>query len=310
MEQIIRCLHSPEWEYDLEAGEPGSQPLKEFKLSWEEFIDHVIKEWKTLNLVSALLLTAILTLFQIEVSNEPVTHTCGLLSLVCALMSLIFGCMYIIRFSTMRPMSKAARWAQAAQASQTNPIWNVWIFLAIPAVFLAWSLIFFIATILAYTWTSDPIVPPEYLTAPSSWISRSFVSAVVGLGVLAFCGVIMTFKSYSDEGTVTPAPFGSPLVNVASPRSSNEQGRAPVAGGVGGTPASASGTITGTGGTGGTGTGNAAGMGTPSRTGFALGEERTLGLGLTGVVRGNGHGPGPGNGNGNSNGGVGVGKLT
>ncbi|KZT51812.1 hypothetical protein CALCODRAFT_503052 [Calocera cornea HHB12733] len=229
MKRIVRCMHSPEWEFDLEIGEGGvmSQPLREFKLSWEEFNDHVIKEWKTLNLVSALLLTAILTLFQIEVSNEPVTHTCGLLSLVCALLSLLFGCMYIVRFSTMRTMSKAARWAEAAQESQTNPIWNVWIFLALPSVFLAWSLIFFIATILAYTWTSDPTVPPEYLAAPRSWISRAFVSSVVVLGMLALCGVVSTFKSYSDEAGSVPEAFGSPLINVhgISPRSSSEQGR-------------------------------------------------------------------------------------
>ncbi|KZO93793.1 hypothetical protein CALVIDRAFT_600508 [Calocera viscosa TUFC12733] len=239
MERIIRCMHSPEWEFDLEIGEGGatSQPLREFKDSWEDFVDHVIKEWKTLNLVSALLLTAILTLFQIDVSNEPVTHTCGLLSLVCALLSLIFGCMYIVRFSTMRTMNKAARWAQAAQASQTNPVWNVWIFLAFPSVWLAWSLVFFVASILAYTWTSDPIVPPEYLRSPGSWVSRAFISFVVLLGLLGLCGVISTFRSYSDETSPVPEAFGSPLINVhGSPRSSGEGAR-PGAG-------SASGTVT------------------------------------------------------------------
>ncbi len=35
-----------------------------------------------------------------------------MLSLISALMSLIFGCVYILRFSTMRTMRKAAKWAE------------------------------------------------------------------------------------------------------------------------------------------------------------------------------------------------------
>jgi hypothetical protein len=34
-----------------------SPALARFKLSWEEFIDSLLKEWKTFNLVSALLLS-------------------------------------------------------------------------------------------------------------------------------------------------------------------------------------------------------------------------------------------------------------
>lgn len=56
--------------------------------------------------------SAILTIFQIEGSNQPVTRTTALISLVCALMSLIFGCIYILRFATMRSMKKACRWAE------------------------------------------------------------------------------------------------------------------------------------------------------------------------------------------------------
>lgn len=34
-----------------------SPALSRFKVSWEDFIDSVIREWKTLNVVSALLLS-------------------------------------------------------------------------------------------------------------------------------------------------------------------------------------------------------------------------------------------------------------
>lgn len=58
-------------------------------------------------------LRAILTMFQIpSAASDPVTRTAALLSLVCALMSLSYGCMYIFRFGTMRTMYKASRWAE------------------------------------------------------------------------------------------------------------------------------------------------------------------------------------------------------
>lgn len=57
--------------------------------------------------------SAILTMFQIpSAATDPVTRTAALLSLICALMSLSYGCMYIVRFGTMRSMYKASRWAE------------------------------------------------------------------------------------------------------------------------------------------------------------------------------------------------------
>ncbi|KAF8146087.1 hypothetical protein K438DRAFT_1781362 [Mycena galopus ATCC 62051] len=42
---------------------------------------------------------------------DPIARTTALISLVCVLMSLLFGSLYIIRFGTMRKMYKAASWA-------------------------------------------------------------------------------------------------------------------------------------------------------------------------------------------------------
>lgn len=100
------------------------------KNTWESFIDSLIMEWKTQNIVSVLLLSyvpplahaasaltslfssAILTILQIQsAADDPITRYAALLSLVCAMMSLLFGCMYIIRFGSMRKAYKAAEWA-------------------------------------------------------------------------------------------------------------------------------------------------------------------------------------------------------
>jgi hypothetical protein len=43
--------------------------------------------------------------------TEPIIQYSALMSLVCALISLLFGCMFIIRFDTMRKTHKAAEWA-------------------------------------------------------------------------------------------------------------------------------------------------------------------------------------------------------
>ena len=113
-----------------------SPALIRFKQSWEAFVDSLMREWKTLNLVSALLLSsvsivsllvdiliilivlngrAIISMFQSQVmANDPVIRTAALLSLTSALMSLSYGCIYIVRFGTMRSMYKATRWAEVS----------------------------------------------------------------------------------------------------------------------------------------------------------------------------------------------------
>jgi hypothetical protein len=64
---------------------------------------------------------AILAILQIEMAvNDPVTVYTALLSMMCALMSLLYGCVYIIRFGSMRKVSKAAMWA-AVSSSGGSP---------------------------------------------------------------------------------------------------------------------------------------------------------------------------------------------
>jgi len=56
--------------------------------------------------------SAIVTILQIDgAANDPIARHAALLSLICALMSLLYGCIYIIRFGSMRKTYKAAEWA-------------------------------------------------------------------------------------------------------------------------------------------------------------------------------------------------------
>jgi len=183
-----------------------SPALARFKNSWEEFIDSLLREWKTLNLVSALVCSAIITMFQVpEMAYDPVTRTAALISLVCALMSLAFGCLFIIRFGTMRTMHRASNWAEEAQKSRTSILWNVWVLLATPVIWLAWSVIALIVSILSFVWRAGDTSDPEgggwpRLTPTQALGPRLTVTSFVALGLLNFLMILRTFKKYGKIG--------------------------------------------------------------------------------------------------------------
>ncbi|KAH9928875.1 uncharacterized protein B0H18DRAFT_232692 [Fomitopsis serialis] len=194
--------------------ETVSPALVRFKHSWEQFVDSLLREWKTLNLVSALLCTcvliisapprkrAILTMFQVnDADDDPLTRSAALFGLIFALMSLIYGCVFIVQFGTMRTMDRASRWAEEAQRSKTSILWNIWVLLATPAIWLAWSMIAFCVSILSFVWRTGAAsdqTPPAPLTRTQAIGVRTAITAVFALGLLCFAMIIRTFRSYHD----------------------------------------------------------------------------------------------------------------
>ncbi|KAG8935476.1 hypothetical protein FRC02_008027 [Tulasnella sp. 418] len=176
--------------------------LSRFKNAWEDFVETLLKEWKTLNVVSALLLSAILTIFQINGTDQPVTRTAALCSLVCALVSLIYGCVYVVRFTAMKDMTKAARWAEEAQKDTAGILWNVWVFLSLPAIFLAYSVLFFCVAIMSYIWTTGTDHEPSPIPSHIAFIPRTIITVLFCIGILYFYLIIQTFQSYADEWPV------------------------------------------------------------------------------------------------------------
>ncbi|GLB33212.1 hypothetical protein LshimejAT787_0100970 [Lyophyllum shimeji] len=180
-----------------------SPALIRFKLSWEAFVDSLLREWKTLNVVSALLLSAILTMFQIpSAADDPVTRTAALLSLICALMSLSYGCMYIVRFGTMRSMLRAAKWAEEARKTDTLIWWNVWVLLAMPAVWMSWSMILFVASILSFVWRTGSELDPldrAPLSSRAALGPRIAITSVFTLGMVYFVLIVRSLRSYGSH---------------------------------------------------------------------------------------------------------------
>ncbi|KAG9085664.1 hypothetical protein FRC06_003514, partial [Ceratobasidium sp. 370] len=199
-----------------------SPSLQRFKQSWDEFMDSLNKEWKTLNVVSALLLSAILTMFQVEGSDQPVMRTAALTALVCALWSLTFGCIYIVRFSTMRSMHKASRWAEEAQRHSTGIWWNVWVFLALPSVFLAWSVISFCVAVLAFSWTTGTATQPRPISDSAAIGPRIGITVVFSLGLVYFYKVVRTLRKYADPLPRNWALHSPPPLTATGERDSDD----------------------------------------------------------------------------------------
>ncbi|KAF8886610.1 hypothetical protein CPB84DRAFT_1539816 [Gymnopilus junonius] len=180
---------------------PESVAYSHLQNTWEAFIDSLQREWKTLNIISVLLLSAILTILQIPAAAaDPLTRYAALLSMICALMSLLYGCIYIIRFGTMRKTYKGAEWAEEAQKSRTGIFWNVWVMLAMPATWLAWSMILYIVTIMSFVWRTTPFSQPSVVeeTSAQILIPRIIISLVVALGLVYFFLIAATLRKYGD----------------------------------------------------------------------------------------------------------------
>ncbi|KAJ6485237.1 hypothetical protein DFH09DRAFT_803884, partial [Mycena vulgaris] len=172
--------------------------LLNFRSSWEGFIDSLMREWKTLNIISVLLLSAILTMLQIEAAAHPIIRTSALCSLICALMSLLYGCMYIIRFGTMRKMHKASSFANEAQKGTTSIWWNVWVFLAMPATWLAWSIIMFLTCIMSFIWLSGSDESAiNFAVSPRTVLGlRIGLTVVFSLALVYFVLIVRTLYRY------------------------------------------------------------------------------------------------------------------
>jgi len=137
-------------------------------------------------------------MFQInDATVQAITRPASLISLICAVWSLIYGGVYILRFGTMRSMYKASRWALEAQRSEIYIMWNVWVLLALPAVWLAWSMIAFFTAIMSFVWTSGSSSDnPQPPSARIETIPRVIVSFIFVAGLVYFALVIRTFANY------------------------------------------------------------------------------------------------------------------
>ncbi|KAJ7860393.1 hypothetical protein B0H14DRAFT_3446061 [Mycena olivaceomarginata] len=136
---------------------PLPRSLLQFRSSWESFIDSLMREWKTFNIISVLLMSAILTMLQIEAASHPINPHIGAV---------------VSHMLAHEPF--ASSFAKEAQKRTNSIWWNIWVLLAMPAVWLAWSIVMFLTCIMSFIWLSgfsqDPVdfvVSPRTALGPS-----------------------------------------------------------------------------------------------------------------------------------------------
>ncbi|KAE9390257.1 hypothetical protein BT96DRAFT_352138 [Gymnopus androsaceus JB14] len=175
-----------------------SAELIKFQAAWGVLVDELLQEWKTFNIVAALLQTSIPILLTLdgETGSDPITRTGALLSFVCAGISLFCGSVCLLRFGSMRKMPKAAKWIHEAQNNSQLIWWNCWIMLAMPLTWLAWSVILFFATMMSYTWQSSfqDVSLGSQTSAHTTLSFRITISSVLGFGILCVAALAITLS--------------------------------------------------------------------------------------------------------------------
>ncbi|KAH9479828.1 hypothetical protein JR316_0008423 [Psilocybe cubensis] len=179
---------------------------RRLKLAWEGFVEDVVSEWKMFNVIAVVLLFVILTTIQIESTSataDPVVRYTALCSLICALMSLAFGCVFVLHFGAMRKIWKAAEWALEAKKTKVFIWWNAWVMLAMPVVWLSWSVILYITSVMTFVWRTSSQAPGSLSTHGISHAAllgvRVAISVLLGLGVVYMLSAMYTFRRYGDK---------------------------------------------------------------------------------------------------------------
>ncbi|KXN83078.1 hypothetical protein AN958_01896 [Leucoagaricus sp. SymC.cos] len=192
--------------------EPGLSPdrtiITECKSSWTSFLGSLMAEWQTLNIVSTLLLSALLTVMQVDgAGNDPLTRSISITAMICALWSLVFGCIFIIRFGTMKRTHQGLEWCKETRKGAESILWNAWVLLAMPTVWLAWALILFATAVLSFIWPAGPItsfsgnasMSFSQLTSRSATGVRVAMTIVFVLGMIYLILIISTLRHYGSE---------------------------------------------------------------------------------------------------------------
>ncbi|KAJ7735110.1 hypothetical protein DFH07DRAFT_967345 [Mycena maculata] len=105
--------------------------------------------------------------------------------------------------ATVRSAPKAPPNKNPQEARKTDTLiwWNVWTLLAMPAVFLAWSVVFFIMSITAFVWRTGSVLDPDErqsLGRHAVLVPRIAVTVVLLLGLLYFGLIIATLRRYGQ----------------------------------------------------------------------------------------------------------------
>lgn len=95
---------------------------------------------------------------------------------------------------------------QEAQKTKTVIWWNIWVLLAMPAIWLAWAMVAFCIAIMSYIWrtgsSSDPADGVRKPLSPGQALAvRTVITVIFTIGVIYFVMILRTFASYGERET-------------------------------------------------------------------------------------------------------------
>ncbi|KAI0938952.1 hypothetical protein AcV5_000498 [Taiwanofungus camphoratus] len=129
----------------------GRSDFDEFGPKWYHFSKGLTTQYKNMNILSGLLLSAAVGLLQVfNVSDNWPTNTVGIVTLINALISLLFGIVYQIHLSSLTSERHGVIWLEST-AKVASPAW-IGALLSIPAAWLMWSIGSLLTLILVYVW--------------------------------------------------------------------------------------------------------------------------------------------------------------
>ncbi|KIY46477.1 hypothetical protein FISHEDRAFT_16670, partial [Fistulina hepatica ATCC 64428] len=112
--------------------------------------------------------------------------------------SLGYGILYIVLFPSMRGMHKAAGWASEARRSSPPLLWNVWVLLAMPAVWFTWALVLFITAVMTFAWRTGFDAHTYHVPHAAALGTRIGLSCLLALAFMYLVLMVLTFIEYGE----------------------------------------------------------------------------------------------------------------
>ncbi|KAJ6622885.1 hypothetical protein B0H10DRAFT_863135 [Mycena sp. CBHHK59/15] len=120
---------------------------------WDTFTKILLKQWKTLGLLSTLIFGATLTMFQLpSITSSSILRTLAHSALLCVMMSLIYMSVLSVYFGGCKSSCSVGSWAQEICTADPHTFWNFWVLISLPAVWTCWGIFLFVASIVLFVW--------------------------------------------------------------------------------------------------------------------------------------------------------------
>ncbi|KAJ3576866.1 hypothetical protein NP233_g140 [Leucocoprinus birnbaumii] len=165
-----------------------------------DFCDRVLttllREWKTLRVLSSIIFASVLAMLQIErVEEDSIVSTPAYFSLLFGVMSAISATILDLYFQCGKSSPGIIAWVHSLRnISEPMRLDDDSVVLALPAISTAWSTLLFIISIIAFTFEGysghadgTPVDTVHHILSPSASLSFRillFIAMIIGIGYL------------------------------------------------------------------------------------------------------------------------------